>query len=66
MPTDKYAEFVRGPVGGFIAPKVGLPQPTKLERYKKGQPVVDGKAFIGAAPGGRDNRRPPSPRGRAP
>ncbi|MBJ7459241.1 MAG: 3-oxoacyl-ACP reductase [Thermoleophilaceae bacterium] len=53
MPTDKYAEFVRGPVGGFIAPKVGLPQPTKLERYKKGQPVLDGKAFIGAAPGGR-------------
>ncbi|MBI2692093.1 MAG: 3-oxoacyl-ACP reductase [Solirubrobacterales bacterium] len=53
MPTDKYAEFVRGPVGGFIAPKVGLPQPTKLERYKKGQPVVAGKAFIGAAPGGR-------------
>lgn len=53
MPTDKYAEFVRGPVGGFIAPKVGLPQPTELERYKKGQPVVDGKAFIGAAPGGR-------------
>lgn len=51
--SDKYAEFVRGPVGGFIAPKVGLPQPTKLERYKKGQPVVDGKAFIGAAPGGR-------------
>ncbi len=53
MPTDKYAEFVRGPVGGFIAPKVGLPQPTKLERYKKGKPTVDGKAFIGAAPGGR-------------
>ncbi len=53
MATDRYAEFVRGPVGGFIAPKVGLPQPTKLERYKKGQPVVDGKAFIGAAPGGR-------------
>jgi 3-oxoacyl-[acyl-carrier protein] reductase len=51
--SDKYAEFVRGPVGGFIAPKVGLPQPIKLERYKKGAPVVDGKAFIGAAPGGR-------------
>lgn len=51
--TDRYAEFVRGPVGGFIAPKVGLPQPTKLERYKPGKPVVDGKAFIGAAPGGR-------------
>lgn len=51
--TDRYAEFVRGPVGGFIAPKVGLPQPTKLERFKPGKPVVDGKAFIGAAPGGR-------------
>lgn len=51
--SDKYAEFVRGPVGGFIAPKVGLPQPLKLERYKPGQKTVDGKAFIGAAPGGR-------------
>jgi 3-oxoacyl-[acyl-carrier protein] reductase len=50
---DTYAEFVRGPVGGFIAPKVGLPQPVKLDRYKPGSPVVDGKAFIGAAPGGR-------------
>jgi 3-oxoacyl-[acyl-carrier protein] reductase len=50
---DTYAEFVRGPVGGFIAPKVGLPQPVKLDRYKPGAPVVDGKAFIGAAPGGR-------------
>ena len=33
---DTYAEFVRGPVGGFIAPKVGLPQPVKLDRYKPG------------------------------
>ncbi|MFT4050141.1 MAG: 3-oxoacyl-ACP reductase [Solirubrobacterales bacterium] len=53
MPTDRYAEFVRGPVGGFIAPKVGLPQPPKLERYKKGAALVEGKVLIGAAPGGR-------------
>ncbi len=53
MPTDRYAEFVRGPVGGFIAPKVGLPQPPKLERYKKGAPLVAGKVLTGAAPGGR-------------
>lgn len=53
MPTDRYADFVRGPVGGFIAPKVGLPQPPKLERYKKGGPLVDGKVLTGAAPGGR-------------
>lgn len=53
MATDRYAEFVRGPVGGFIAPKVGLPQPPKLERYRKGAPLVDGKVLTGAAPGGR-------------
>ncbi len=51
--TDRYADFVRGPVGGFIAPKVGLPQPLKLDRYKPGGEVVSGKALVGAAPGGR-------------
>lgn len=50
---DRYAEFVRGPVGGFVAPKVGLPQPTKLDRYKPGGQVVDGKVFIGSAPNPR-------------
>lgn len=53
MGSDRYADFVRGPIGGFIAPKVGLPQPPKLERYKKGAPLVDGKVLLGAAPGGR-------------
>lgn len=51
--SDRYASLVNSPVGNFIAPKVGLPQPVKLDRYKPGQPVVDGKALIGAAPGGR-------------
>lgn len=53
MSTDRYADFVRGPVGGFIAPKVGLPQPPKLDRYTKGAPLVDGKVLTGSAPGGR-------------
>jgi 3-oxoacyl-[acyl-carrier protein] reductase len=53
MPSDRYADFVRGPIGGFIAPKVGLPQPPKLDRYSKGAPLVDGKVLTGAAPGGR-------------
>jgi 3-oxoacyl-[acyl-carrier protein] reductase len=53
MPTDRYADFVRGPIGGFIAPKVGLPQPPKLDRFVKGAPLVDGKVLTGAAPGGR-------------
>lgn len=51
--SDRYASLVNSPVGSFIAPKVGLPQPVKLERYKSGQAVVTGKALIGAAPGGR-------------
>ncbi|MBK5230168.1 MAG: hypothetical protein JJE27_03240, partial [Thermoleophilia bacterium] len=44
---------MNSPIGNFIAPKVGLPQPVKLERYKPGQPVVAGKVLTGAAPGGR-------------
>jgi 3-oxoacyl-[acyl-carrier protein] reductase len=51
--SDRYASLVNSPVGNFIAPKVGLPQPVKLERYKPGQPVVAGKVLTGAAPGGR-------------
>ncbi|MBI4897554.1 MAG: 3-oxoacyl-ACP reductase [Actinobacteria bacterium] len=50
---DRYAELVNSPVGSFIAPKVGLPQPVKLERYKPGQSVVAGKVLTGGAPGGR-------------
>lgn len=51
--SDRYASLVNSPVGNFIAPKVGLPQPVKLERYKPGEPVVSGKVLTGAAPGGR-------------
>ncbi|MFY9488527.1 MAG: 3-oxoacyl-ACP reductase [Solirubrobacterales bacterium] len=51
--SDRYAGFVNSPVGSFIAPKVGLPQPVELERYVPGQPVVNGKVLTGAAPGGR-------------
>jgi 3-oxoacyl-[acyl-carrier protein] reductase len=51
--SDRYAEFVNSSVGQFIAPKVGLPQPVKLERYKAGQPVVTGTVLVGSAPGGR-------------
>ena len=51
--NDRYATLVNSPIGSFIAPKVGLPQPVKLERYKPGQPVIAGKVLTGAAPGGR-------------
>lgn len=50
---DRYSQLVNSPLGQKIAPAVGLPQPTILERYRPGQPVVTGKVLLGAAPGGR-------------
>jgi 3-oxoacyl-[acyl-carrier protein] reductase len=51
--SDRYSQLVNNPIGKFIAPKVGLPQPVELERYQEGQPVVTGPVLTGAAPGGR-------------
>lgn len=53
MSQDLYTQIVNSPPGGFIAKRVGLPQPTTLDRYRPGQPVVTGQVLIGAAPGGR-------------
>ncbi|MFA9290208.1 MAG: 3-oxoacyl-ACP reductase [Solirubrobacteraceae bacterium] len=46
---DKYLNFVNSPLGKFIAGKVGLPEPVVLERYKKGQPIVDGSIILGSS-----------------
>ena len=53
MSQDLYTQIVNSPPGGFIAKRVGLPQPTALDRYAPGQPVVKGQVLVGAAPGGR-------------
>lgn len=53
MSQDLYTQIVNSPPGGFIAKRVGLPQPTTLDRYSPGQPVVSGEVLVGAAPGGR-------------
>lgn len=50
---DRYQQFTRSPVGKFLAPKLGLPQPAPLRRYQPGQAPLDGPALVGAAPGGR-------------
>ncbi|GAA3534018.1 3-oxoacyl-ACP reductase [Amycolatopsis ultiminotia] len=34
-------------------PKLGLPSPATLRRYRPGQPALEGPALLGAAPGGR-------------
>jgi 3-oxoacyl-[acyl-carrier protein] reductase len=51
--SDLYSQIVNSLPGRLIAPRVGLPQPAKLERYEPGAPVVSGPVLSGAAPGGR-------------
>lgn len=53
MSQDLYTQIVNSPPVGFIAKRVGLPQPTTLDRYAPGQPVVKGQVLIGTVPGGR-------------
>ena len=51
--ADKYQEFTKSAVGKFLVPKLGLPNPPKLRRYRPGEPPLAGPALVGAAPGGR-------------
>lgn len=51
--ADKYQEFTTSAVGKFLVPKLGLPNPPKLRRYRPGEPPLAGPALIGAATGGR-------------
>ena len=53
MPQDLYSQVVNSRIGGFVAGNVGLPQPVELDRYEKGQPVIQGDVLLAAAPGGR-------------
>ena len=51
--TDRYQKFTTSSPGRFLVPKLGLPNPAKLRRYRPGQPVTAGPVLLGAAPGGR-------------
>jgi 3-oxoacyl-[acyl-carrier protein] reductase len=51
--SDRYAQIVNSFPGSLLAPRVGLPQPTPLERHAVGAPVLAGAVLLGAAPGGR-------------
>jgi len=51
--TDLYSQVVNSPPGRLIAPRLGLPQPPKLERHEPGAPVISGSVLLGGAPGGR-------------
>src|SRR3954467_15429729 len=53
MSTDRYQQLTQSAPGRFISKRLGLPQPVPLRRYEPGQPLLDGPALVGAAPGGR-------------
>ena len=45
--SDFYRAFTSSAIGRFLATNLGLPQPTKLERYVAGAPLVDGTVVVG-------------------
>jgi len=47
--SDRYQGFVRTPVGKLLVKNLGLPNPTRLERYREGAPLVDGTVVVGGA-----------------
>jgi 3-oxoacyl-[acyl-carrier protein] reductase len=51
--ADRYTQFAGSPPGKFLVKQLGLPSPTELRRYEPGQPLLDGPALVGGAPGGR-------------
>jgi 3-oxoacyl-[acyl-carrier protein] reductase len=51
--ADRYQQLINTPVGKIVSKQVGLPSPVKLERYKPGQPVIDGPVLVGGEAGAR-------------
>jgi 3-oxoacyl-[acyl-carrier protein] reductase len=51
--SDRYSQLINTPVGRIVSKQVGLPVPSPLERYERGQPVFSGPVLLGGAPGGR-------------
>ncbi|HET7683820.1 MAG TPA: 3-oxoacyl-ACP reductase [Marmoricola sp.] len=49
--SDRYQSFTASPIGQLVVKNLGLPNPTKLERYQEGAPLVDGTVVVGG--GGR-------------
>ena len=45
--TDRYQGFTSSPIGKVLVKNLGLPNPTRLERYTAGAPLVDGTVVAG-------------------
>ncbi len=50
---DQYQKLAYSSVGKAVFPRLGIPQPPILRRYRPGQELLTGPAVVGAAPGGR-------------
>ncbi|MEO7625947.1 MAG: short chain dehydrogenase, partial [Nocardioides sp.] len=45
--SDRYQGFVSSPIGKLLVKNLGLPSPTRLERYVDGAPLVQGTVILG-------------------
>jgi 3-oxoacyl-[acyl-carrier protein] reductase len=45
--SDRYQDFASSQIGKFLVSNLGLPSPTKLERYDAGAPLVAGTVAVG-------------------
>jgi 3-oxoacyl-[acyl-carrier protein] reductase len=51
--SDRYQSAVQTALGQAVAQRLGLPQPTVLDRWTGGSPVVTGTVVLGGTAGGR-------------
>ena len=45
--SDHYQAFTDSPIGKLLVKNLGLPNPTRLDRWHEGAPVVDGTVVVG-------------------
>ncbi len=47
--SDRYSQLVNLPVAGDLAKRIGLPKPVQLDRYRPGDPLIQGRVLLGGA-----------------
>src|SRR6476646_7436058 len=45
--SDRYQSLIHTPIGQLLAKNLGLPNPTRLERWTEGAPLVTGSVAVG-------------------
>ena len=47
--SDRYQGFASSPIGKLLVKNLGLPSPTRLERYREGAPLVTAPSLVGGS-----------------